>query len=179
MINTSKNIVIVLLIALAGYLLFIKEGKNTHTSSLIIEEIHDTIIKHDTVKLKELIPYEVIETKTDTFLKEGIYNFKDYEYKINDSLLTGTIFARSLTDPKIKIEYNVKSFEIKDSIVIQPQNNLKGLFYGGSLVVNPFATEVYFDAAKSFKNGNQLNFSIGRNFEAKRTVFKVGFLKKI
>ena len=173
-----KDIIIIILIALIGYFVFIRKGKSTHSSSLIIEEVHDTIPLWDTVRIKPVPLDTFYKTIRDTFLKEGTYNINKYEYKINDSLLSGTIFATSPIKPEIDFKYTVKSFNIKDSIVIQELKDYRGLFYGGSILIKPFATEVYFDAAKSFKNGNQINASIGRNLEDKRTVFKIGFLKK-
>jgi hypothetical protein len=173
-----KDIIIIILIALIGYFVFIRKGKSSHSSSLIIEEIHDTIIRYDTVKIKRVPLDTFYKTIRDTFIKEGTYSINEYEYNINDSLLVGTIFATSPIKPSIKLEYTLKSYNIKDSTVIREPLDHSGLFYGGSVLVKPFATEIYFDAAKSFKNGNQINVSIGRNFEIKQTVFKIGFLKK-
>tara|TARA_R110001632_G_scaffold195229_1_gene316817 strand:- start:1476 stop:2015 length:540 start_codon:yes stop_codon:yes gene_type:complete len=175
-----KDILIIALILFIGYF-FVSDtfkGKNTHTSSLIIDEVHDTIIIIDSFEVKTLVVDTFYSTKYDTFIREGTYPINKYEYKIKDSLLDGLIIASSPFKPVIDFKYTVKSFNIKESITLQPPTDYSGLFYGGSIVLSPFATELYLDGAKSFKNGNQINLSIGRNFEQKITLYKIGFLRK-
>jgi len=175
-----KDILIIILITFIGYFLVFggKKGKNTHSSSLIIEEIHDTFIKYDTIVLKQLISVGVNTTKKDTVLDSASYILKEFRYEVNDSLLNGTLFVTSVIKPEVNFKYLVKSFKIKDSTITKPQTNYSGLLYGLSLAAKPFGTELYLDFAKSFKNGNQINMSLGRHFETKQTVFKVGILKK-
>ncbi len=172
-----KDILIVVLIALIGYLFFFR-NTNTHTSSLIIEEVHDTTYIVKEVPIKELVLDTFYELKTDTFIKEGSYPLNSFKYPINDSLLTGEIIAEAPFKPKIEIKYKVKSFSIKDSVTIIPPTNYSGFFYGGSLVFNPLGAEIYLDGAKSFKNGNMINLSVGLNMERKQAFYKIGFLKK-
>ena len=68
-----KNILIFILILVVGYFFVFGgiKGDNTHTSSLVIEEVHDTIIRYDTIRLKELVMIDVKPTDKDTILTGG------------------------------------------------------------------------------------------------------------
>ena len=98
-------------------------------------------------------------------------------YKIEDSLLIGTIRATSPIKPIINFDYYLKSFEIKDSVHVI-KSDLRGFYYGGDIIISPMLKEAYIGLGYMNKKGDLLDISVGKEFSTNTNLIKLGFKKR-
>ena len=148
------------------------------TKSEIIHST-DTIVKFDTVNRVNLQVDTVIDLDTliQIEFQEYGYALHEYHYKINDSLLTATIIAKSPFKPDIDFNYNIKQFTIKDSVFVK-EKSLKGFYYGGEAVVYPLLSQMFISVAYQDNRGQLFDISLGRDFDNKTNLIKLGYKKR-
>ena len=136
----------------------------------------DTIVKVDTFKVRELQIDTITLTKYDTIINDLSYPISKYEYNVKDSLLSAKITLESVFKPrKLEFEYNIKTFEIKDSIVT-PEPIKRNFFYGGEVHVTPLLNGAYVTIGYQDRKKNLFTLSLGN--VNKSTAIKLGFLKR-
>lgn len=144
----------------------------------IIKIYRDTILRIDSFYITNIKLDTVIQTKTDTLFFNGYeIPISEYHYKINDSLLTGTIIAKAPFKPSIDFKYNIKSYTIKDSIYIE-KTPLNAFYYGGEVVVSPLFSQIYLGLDYQDKKGSIYGFAVGRDFELKNNLIKLSYKKR-
>ena len=146
--------------------------------TIVTEHYRDTIVIHDTFNHSTLRVDTFYSLNYDTIIEGKGFDVNMYEYKINDSLLTGTIRATSPVEPLINFDYYVKSFKVKDSVRVI-KSDLRGFYYGGSLVVSPVLNSVFIGLGYMNKKGDIIDLSIGKDFSNNTNLLKLGFKKRI
>ena len=166
----------ILIILLIAVLVFKCDNKPSSTSNQyvpydVLIEVHDTIISIDTFN-----HYRII-VDLDTVINDYKYKLSEYHYKIQDSVLDGTIVATSPFKPDIDFTYKLKTYTIKDSTVLR-ENNYRGLLYGGRIAVSPLLTQMSVTGAYQFKRGDIIDLSLGRDFQNNYNIITVGYMKR-
>jgi len=146
----------------------------SHTSDTIV--LHDTII--DTLEVHHT---QMLPSKTDTLILSDSNTFKHkYYYPIKDSLLEGSIIALSNDRPQIDFSYKLKNYHtsthttIKDTIVLSN----RGFLYGGDVVVSPLFSQISAGLSYQFDRGDVIDVSVGRDFNNKHNIIRVGYRRK-
>ena len=171
------TIVLLTLVAtILAVLLYISHNrKPVHTET--ITRVTDTIVRYDTIIHNNLRVDTVVRLDYDTIINGVSFDVNEYEYKINDSLLVGTIRATSPVKPIINFDYYVKSFEVKDSVHVI-KSDLRGFYYGGSVIVSPLLNSAFIGVGYMYRKGDFLNISIGKDFATNTNLLKVGYKKR-
>jgi hypothetical protein len=142
-----------------------------------VKTFRDTIVRVDTVVHSNLQVDTVIVLDYDTIINGIAFDVNQYEYKIEDSLLIGTIRATSPIKPIINFDYYLKSFEIKDSVHVI-KSDLRGFYYGGDIIISPMLKEAYIGLGYMNKKGDLLDISVGKEFSTNTNLIKLGFKKR-
>lgn len=169
-------IVIFLLIALLVFRCDSTPKESIRTVKNVVE-YHDTIVRVDTVNHYKIDVDTVIKTNTDTLIEYGYYDNSEYHFKINDSVLDGTIVAKSPFKPEIDFNYTLKSYTIKDSTVIT-NKDLRGFYYGGEMVVHPLLSQMFIGVSYQDNRGQIFDVSVGRDFQNESNLIKLGYKKR-
>ena len=131
----------IIIIGLFGYILFLSMCKDPNVvTDTVVERYTDTTITHDTL-IKEIAKHHwhVQPSNTDTvyLTPEYIATLDTFVFNINDSILDAKITALSKSQPVINLSYNVKQFEIKETIQIKDSvvvERLKTQFFIGAMI---------------------------------------------
>lgn len=171
-------IVIFLLIAVLVFKCDNKPNESVRTIKSVVE-FHDTIIQyvdvhHESIQLDTVIS---LDTLIQIEYQEYGYALNEHHYKINDSLLTGTIIAKSPFKPEIDFNYTLKNYTIKDSTVVTKQD-LRGFYYGGEIVVHPLLSQMFTGIGYMNKKGDLFDVSVGRDFQNESNLIKLGYKKR-
>ena len=144
--------------------------RTTHTSDTIIKtlEVNHTSLKVDT--------FYVLDTLIKFDYQPDGYALHEYHYKINDSLLNGTITAKCPFKPEIDFKYKLKQFTIKDSTHTK-ERVLKGFYYGGELMVMPLLSQMFIGVAYQDNKGQIFDIAVGRDFQNESNLIKLGYKK--
>ena len=169
---TPLYILIILLIAALVF-----KCDNSKSAKLIHKTVRDTVLIMDTFHHESIKFDTIIVTDTDTLIERGYYSNSEYHYKINDSLLTGTIIAKTPFKPSIDFKYTIKSYTIKDSVYTVKQS-LKGFYYGGGLSVKPLLNQMYIGVSYHDNKNQMFDLSIGRDFQGERNIISIGYKKR-
>ena len=110
----KQTITLLLIISVTLSALLYSSCNRTNPTETIIERYTDTIVRYDTILHNNLRVDTFVRLDYDTIINGVSFDVNEYEYKINDSLLVGTIRATSPVKPIINFDNYVKSFEIKD-----------------------------------------------------------------
>ena len=119
----------------------------------------------------------VFKTDYDTIINGISFDVNNYTFKVNDSLLAGTITATSAIKPIISFDYYVKSFEVKDSVTLI-RRDLSGFYYGGSVIVSPLLNSAFVGLGYMNKKGNIVDLSIGKDFATNTNLIKLSYKKR-
>ncbi len=167
-------IIIFLLIAVLVFRCDTKEPIRNISNVIVYR---DTIIKVDTVNHYNIKVDTVFKTDTDTLIEYGYYNNAEYHYKINDSVLDGTIVAKAPFKPEIDFKYKLKNYTIKDSVYVE-KTKLRGFYYGGEMVVHPLLSQMFVGVAYQDNRGQIFDVSVGRDFQNESNLIKLGYKKR-
>jgi hypothetical protein len=173
----KQTITLLSIIAVTLSALLYSSCNKTNPTETIIERFTDTIVRYDTVTHVNLRIDTVVRLDYDTIINGVSFDVNEYEYKINDSLLVGTIRATSAIKPIINFDYYVKSFKVKDSVSVI-KRDLSGFYYGGSVIVSPLLNSAFIGASYMVKNGDIIDLSIGKEFSTNTNLIKLGFKKR-
>ena len=155
-------VLLTLIATTLAVLLYISHNrKPVHTEK--VTRVTDTIVRYDTIVHNNLRVDTVVRLDYDTIINGVSFDVNEYEYKINDSLLVGTIRATSPIEPLINFDYYVKSFEVKDSVHVI-KSDLRGFYYGGSVIVSPLLNSAFIGVGYMYRKGDFLNISTGKDF---------------
>ena len=169
-------ILLTLIAATLSVLLYISHNrKPIHTET--VTRVTDTIVRYDTIVHNNLRVDTVVRLDYDTIINGVSFDVNEYEYKINDSLLVGTIRATSPIEPLINFDYYVKSFEVKDSVHVI-ESDLRGFYYGGSVIISPLLNSAFLGLGYMNKRGDIIDLSIGKEFATNTNLIKLGFKKR-
>lgn len=168
-------IIIVLLIAVLVFKCDSKPSKVRTITNLI--EHTDTIVRYDTIEHNSLKIDTIVLTNTDTIIKGVKFNNSEYHYKINDSVLDGTIVAKSPFKPDIDFNYTIKNHTIKDSVYLE-KRVYKGFYYGGEIVVQPLLSQMFIGVSYQDNKAQIFDLSVGRDFQNESNIIKIGYKKR-
>ena len=99
-------ILVILLIAILVFKCDNEPSKTTYEPYEVLYEVHDTTIQYVNVYHESLRVDTIIRTDFDTIINDYNYTLSEYHYKINDSILDGTIVALSPFKPIIDFKYH-------------------------------------------------------------------------
>ena len=170
------RLVILLILVLTFFLLHFG-SKPTEVKEVKIV-YRDTIIKVDSFYLKDIQTDTIIQLHTDTFVfNEYKVPISEYHYKINDSLLKGTIIAKAPFKPVIDFKYNLESYTLKDSIYIE-KTPLKGFYYGAEVMAYPLISQIFLSLDYQNKKGAIIGVAVGRDFTNENNLIKLSYKKR-
>lgn len=165
-----------LIYVLIFVLILFSVPRNTKEVFNKTKHYRDTIIRYDTIEKRILELDTFLLTQYDTIIDSIIYPINEYNYKVIDSTLSASIKVQSPFKPKaVSLEYSLKSYKVRDSVyTVRPPP--RQFFYGGELVVSPFASGAYITLGYQDRKKNIFTLSVG-NIHKINTI-KVGLLKK-